>query len=231
MNSGIQDAHNLGWKLAGVLHGWAGEGVIDSYDVERRPLARWNADRSLENGQAVGRIRKMAEGRRADEHGDGGLSLVRRYTSFLGMDLGLRYEEGCFVTDGSPTPTVDDPVVDHVAVARPGHRAPHQWLVRNGRALSTLELFDTSFVLLTGPAGRAWVDTLGPVARAVGVPLLCLRIGVDLDDPSGGWAAAYGVEDDGAVLVRPDGMVAARWARAGHAVGADAAAIFGRLLS
>jgi hypothetical protein len=61
MNTGVQDVHNLAWKLAGVLGGWAGPAILDSYQVERRPIARSNADRSLENSRMVGRINRAAE--------------------------------------------------------------------------------------------------------------------------------------------------------------------------
>ena len=104
-------------------------------------------------------------------------------------------------------------MVDHVPVARPGHRAPHHRLRRNGRAISTIDLFDTAFVLLAGPDGGDWATDLQPSAHRAGVPLECLRLGVDVEDLTGNWAPAYGVEADGAVLVRPDGMVAARWPR------------------
>ncbi len=49
MNSGIQDAHNLAWKLAFVLTGRAGARLLDSYESERRPVAESNADFSLHN--------------------------------------------------------------------------------------------------------------------------------------------------------------------------------------
>ena len=96
---------------------------------------------------------------------------------------------------------------------QPGTRAPHVWLERGGQRLSTIDLFGRGFVLLTGPDGDAWVDA----ARSQdGIALDAYRIGDggDLADPEGHWAAAYGVTDGGAVLVRPDGFVAWRTERA-----------------
>ncbi len=225
MNTGVQDSHNLAWKLAGVVQGWAGDEVLDSYHAERAPVARWNAERSLDNGRAVARIRRVARGEHPDLDGDAALSLVRRYTNFIGMDLGLRYGAGAFVADGSEVPEVEDPVIDYVPVARPGHRAPHHWLVRDGQAISTLDLFDTHFVLLSGPAGSAWRAAEGTTTA----PLTVVVVGEDVDDPAGTWSQVYGVEPDGAVLVRPDGMVGARWAR-GDSDAGDLAALVAHTL-
>ncbi|MGH3774964.1 MAG: FAD-dependent monooxygenase [Pseudonocardiaceae bacterium] len=50
MNTAIHGAHNLGWKLAWVLHGWAGEALLDSYQAERRPIGTSNVLRSLNRG-------------------------------------------------------------------------------------------------------------------------------------------------------------------------------------
>ena len=54
LNSAIQDAHNLAWKLAYVLRGQAGDALLDSYDAERRPVTANNVRRSLENGLSAG---------------------------------------------------------------------------------------------------------------------------------------------------------------------------------
>jgi putative polyketide hydroxylase len=50
MNTGIADGHNLGWKLAWVLRGWAEESLLDSYEPERGPVGRANAEASLRTG-------------------------------------------------------------------------------------------------------------------------------------------------------------------------------------
>jgi putative polyketide hydroxylase len=88
-----------------------------------------------------------------------------------------------------------------------GVRAPHLPLSRSGTKLSTLDLFGSGFVLLAGPDGENWLDA----AKAVTVPLTAYRIGApDLTDVSGRWQEAYEVEASGAVLVRPDGVIAWR---------------------
>ena len=98
--------------------------------------------------------------------------------------------------DGTPPVPVANPVTDYVPSARPGGRAPHAWLQPNGEKVSTIDLFGKGFALLASAKGAAWskaAQPLGIKAHAVG------------DDE---WAAAYGVDETGAVLVRPDGYVA-----------------------
>ena len=206
MNTGVQDVHNLAWKLAGVIDGWARPGLLDSYELERRPVARFNADRSLDNSRMVARINRAA----MKGEGDPGKAVAesRRYGNFAGMDLGFRYEEGALVADGTAPPAVADPVVDYLPTARPGHRAPHITLRRKGIEISALDLFDGSFTLLAG-SGGAWgrAARRGLEGSAVPIQVFDIGSGADLEDPTGEWAQLYGVEPEGAVLVRPDGHV------------------------
>jgi 2-polyprenyl-6-methoxyphenol hydroxylase-like FAD-dependent oxidoreductase len=207
MNTGVQDVHNLGWKLAAVLAGWAGAGLLASYEVERRPVARANADRSLDNSRMVGRINRAALAGESDSRE--AVSASRRYGNFLGMDLGFCYERGALVPDGTSPATVNDPVIEYVPAARPGHRAPHVWLARAGREISALDLFDGGFTLLAGSAGDGWRDAGAAAALRLGVPLQAFTVGPrgDLEDPQGRWPDLYEVGPAGAVLVRPDGHV------------------------
>ena len=221
MNTGVQDVHNLSWKIAGVLEGWAGPGLLDSYDAERRPIARTNADRSLENSRMVGRINRAAMAGGDGDDSRQAVAASRRYGNFTGMDLGFHYDRGALIGDGTEPPAVDDPVIDYLPTARPGHRAPHARLERGGREISTLDLFDGAFPLLAGSVGAQWRDAASEVARPLGVPLGAFTVGsadadADLIDVDRVWQQLYGVGAHGAVLVRPDGHVAWRSA-AGHA--------------
>ncbi len=204
MNTAVQDAHNLAWKFASVAAGHAGERLLDTYEAERAPIAQYNADRSRENSRSVGRIRRLVEsGTATIDEKRVALASSERYGNWLGMDLGLHYEDGCLIGDGTAPPPVDDPVTDYAPTARPGHRAPHVPIDFDG-ATSTLDLFDTQFVLLCG----ADVDLADGVAAH---PMIrVLRLGINLDDPGGDLAAAYGIGQAGAVLVRPDGHAAWR---------------------
>jgi putative polyketide hydroxylase len=209
MNSGIQDAHNLAWKLAAVLHGWGGPALLDSYEAERRPVAQSNTDFSLRNAQRLLRIlRAIATGDR--ETTTALISDQRHHLDSQGQDLGFQYDTGALIPDGTPSPAASSSV--YVPTARPGSRAPHLWLRRNGQRLSTLDLFDRAFVLLAGPAGSAWRQAATAVNAALRVPLDAYLVGTggDLDDVEGDFLHAYGLASDGAVLVRPDGHVAWR---------------------
>ena len=214
MNTGVQDAHNLAWKLAFVQRGWAGDALLDTYDQERRPIARYNADRSMENTRSVGRIRKLVETGRDADVADA-VAATARYGNWLGMDLGLAYEVGARIADGTPAPIVADPVSDYRPCARPGHRAPHVALRRDGRPISTLDLFDLRFVLLLGADADAWDRAAqGMVIESLDV----CRVGRELTaaDTSSGDGSLhaverqYGISAEGGVLVRPDGHVAWR---------------------
>jgi hypothetical protein len=196
MNTGIQDVHNLVWKIALVRTGVAGEGLLETYETERRPVARFNADRSLENSQMVARIQAAA-------------------TSGTEDGASPDKTSAAVVPDGSEPPAADDAVIDYVATGRPGHRAPHLWLERDGERCSTLDRFGKGFTVLTGAEGASWVEAGKTAGEKLGVPLECWTIGEgrDYEDEPGDWRAQYGVDDDGAVLVRPDGHVAWRSTR------------------
>jgi putative polyketide hydroxylase len=121
----------------------------------------------------------------------------------FGIVLGAVYESAAIVSDGTPAPTVADPVNDYVPTGRPGHRAPHVWLDEECTK-STLDLFGDGFVVLTDNAGRPQADDAISGPRQPTIPA---RVVAPDNDA---WTAAYGVGRGGAILVRPDGYVAWR---------------------
>jgi putative polyketide hydroxylase len=215
MNTGLHSAHNVAWKVGAVVSGWAGAGLLDTYETERRPVAETNVAYSARRG---GGMIKMIEAVRA-----GDLDAVRAGIAARpaggrqGMDLGFRYEEGAVASDGTAPPPVENPVSQYVPNACPGGRAPHLWVRRNGARLSTLDAFGGGFVLFTGSEGAAWRAAAERAAASRRVPLEVLAVGEagDLRAPAGCFEALYGIEADGAVLVRPDGFVGWRAQRAG----------------
>jgi 2-polyprenyl-6-methoxyphenol hydroxylase-like FAD-dependent oxidoreductase len=213
MNTGIQDVHNLAWKIALVRAGAAGRGLLETYETERRPVARFNADRSLENSQMVARIQAAATSGTEDGASPGRtVAESRRYGNFLGMELGFYYDSAAVVPDGTEPPAAEDAVIDYVPTGRPGHRAPHVWLERDGGRLSTLDLFGPGFTVLAGENGTGWMEAARMAGEGVGVEVegFTIGAGADYQDEPGDWQAQYGVGDDGAVLIRPDGHVAWR---------------------
>ena len=198
-NTGIQDAHNLAWKLAAVLGGWAGPGLLETYDPERRPVA------------AVTSARAAARSAEHNHPGYNARPASGRQPVTLAMVLGYRYYSSAVV--GAPRDGLVVPL-DFRPTAEPGRRAPHMWLDRAGTKLSTLDLYEHTPVLLSGRDGGAW-HAAGLRAAGRGVPLACYRVGhgaeYDLVPEDGSdWAQLHGTDSDGAVLVRPDGFVAWR---------------------
>jgi 2-polyprenyl-6-methoxyphenol hydroxylase-like FAD-dependent oxidoreductase len=205
MNSGIQDVVDLSWKLAAMIEGWGGAGLLDSYSVERQPIGTRNVT------EASGNLRRMLsvppqpdlldatpQGAATREKvGRDFAATMSREWHTLGVHLGYRYEGSpiCW-PDGSKAPP-DNPQT-YVPTARPGHRAPHAWLA-DGR--STLDLFGRGFVLLGFGADAAAAAPLLQAARQRQVPMTFAAVA----EPH--IAALY---ERKFVLVRPDGHVAWR---------------------
>ncbi|MFJ7203548.1 FAD-dependent oxidoreductase [Streptomyces sp. NPDC098789] len=203
MNTGIQDAHNLAWKLAAVLHGGAPDALLDSYERERRPVAEFNARHSESNAlQKRALLQSDVEqaefARNIEQH--------RPHFDFEGQALGFTY------APGPGEPVVQD-IVTYRPTARAGHRAPHAWLDRAGERISTTDLNRSGFSLLTGAEGAVWQDVAQEAATFLGLPLTAAVIAADgphLRDVTGAFADVYALEGPEAVLVRPDGHVLAR---------------------
>jgi hypothetical protein len=205
MNTGIGDAVDLSWKLAAVLQGWGGDRLLDSFGLERRPIAVRNASeasrnlrRMLSPGRNDALLDDTEKGAALRERVGAAMTEEMRHEWFtLGMHLGYRYEDSpVCVADG--TPAVPDDPRHYIPTARPGSRAPHVWLA-DGR--STLDLFGREFVLLRLGSHAPDSGPLVDAARRSGMPLGV----VALDEPA--VTAAY---ERPLVLVRPDGHVAWR---------------------
>lgn len=194
-NTGIHDAHNLAWKLAMVLKGQAGPGLLDSYEAERRPVGKFTVE------QAYTRyVTRSAAYLGAKD--------FPPYADDFEIELGYLYRSSAVVAEAGAPEGHEDP---RVSSGRPGSRAPHLWLERDGQRISSLDLFGDGFVLLTGPDGEAWRGADVAVAgRFKETPFEIIRIGDEVADPEGRFAEAYGLSPSGATLVRPDGFVAWR---------------------
>jgi hypothetical protein len=138
---------------------------------------------------------------------------ARRYGNHLGVEFGAAYDSSAVVADGTVPPVVEDSYADYVQSATPGCRAPHAWLGGSDAALSTLDLFGPTFTLLTASEGAAWRTAATLVSKELRLPIASYTIGAPGLQDRGDFARAYGLEPDGAVLVRPDGHVAWRNAR------------------
>ena len=203
MNTGLQDAFDLGWKLAAVLDGWGGEHLLESYDAERRPASARAAEVSLQNYRRLISAEQRAEIYSATADGEAarraiGARLVEENEKSwhpVGVHLGYIYHPSPIVVpDGTPQP--EDDTFGYQPTAFPGARAPHVWLAPGK---STLDLFGDGFVLMK--FAEVPTAAIEAAARERGVPLKVERI------EHAEAAALYGRT---LVLVRPDGHVAWR---------------------
>lgn len=215
VNTGLLGMHNAMWKLAHCVKGEASWNLLESYNGERRPVAARVTGQSLQNSINVARI-QMARKAGAES----GLSpdeIVReshRYGNHLGVEFGAVYAGPAIVSDGTSAPMVDDDYSIYVESASPGVRAPHVLLGSETGTFSTLHLFGPHFTVLASVDGQEWIDQAADAARALGIKIAAYRIGDSGLADIGGFNAKYGLSNDGAVLVRPDGYVAFRSAGA-----------------
>lgn len=209
-NTGIQDAHNIAWKLAFALAGKAGPGLVDTYDQERQPAG----------AQAIEQAYNRYVLRSDPDLGTEGMheAIPDMHVEFNRYRSAAVIPDAGYVDDG--TPDIDP----RLSQGLPGTRAPHVELSRDGKTLSTLDLYVGSFVLMTGPDGAAWADAADVAGTELGVDVVSYTVGRRAGGTTNGKGLAdragedagrpfhtmYGIGQSGASLVRPDGYVAWR---------------------
>ncbi len=233
LNGGVQDAHNLAWKLAAVLKGQADDSLLDSYERERRPIAAYYTAHALENagrhapiGAALGLEPGVDEDEGWDqvrvfvEHGAEGekrRALVAEAVaenandySQLNVEAGYHYVAGALVPDGSPMPATAASPIHYRPSTRPGHHLPHVWVrhvdgAERDRAVSTLDLVGREgFTLIVDPAAAdVWTQAAHVASGDGGLPVAVVVISGDEEE----WVGVREVGPEGSVLVRPDRKV------------------------
>jgi hypothetical protein len=206
-NTGVQDTHNLAWKLALVLKGIAGRELLATYNAERQPIGE------LAMQQAYTRYVLRV----VPERGKQGMQPL---VDDLSLEIGYRYRSPAIISESDGgTSLYEDP---RKSRAMPGTRAPHVVLRRAGKPISTLDLFTLNFCVLAAAEGGAWCDAARKAAADLGLAIDAHRVGHgDVSDRNGRFADAYGLSSSGAVVVRPDGFVA--WRAVGGAGASKAA--------
>jgi 2-polyprenyl-6-methoxyphenol hydroxylase-like FAD-dependent oxidoreductase len=198
-NTGIQDAYNLAWKLEAVVNGTAEAELLETYDAERRPIADATVAQSLARLQAWFKdpSRKLPPPEPIKDDN--------------AVIFGYCYPAGAFVDDEGCN---DDSIFEdpRVPSGRPGSRAPHLSIAHGGAQVSTIDLFADRWLLLAGPDGDAWSAWVqrSSAARALGLVRCGIRPAGELEDAANRFPTTYGVETDGAVLIRPDEFIAWR---------------------
>ncbi|MFI1368698.1 FAD-dependent monooxygenase [Streptomyces griseochromogenes] len=198
MNAGLSDVHNLCWKLAGVLRGWAEPRLVETYETERQPVAHETLRQAVANAHLLFQVQKrrrdqLQSGQAASDQIE--LPWSERYFAQLGFVLGVTYRSGAVLADDTAPPEPSERGTDYIPTAEPGHRMPHLWLARTR---STLDAFGEWFTLLTPDPTRWAPRTPTPWPLRV-EPLPAEHTGL------------CGLGPRGALLIRPDGHIGARW--------------------
>lgn len=191
-NTGIDDVYNLAWKLQMVLAGQAKPSLLDTYSAERQPIG-W-----LRHQQTFSRpdYRRWAADALANEPIYGAEA----------MELGQRVCSAAVIGADADLPPAAHP---DAWAGQPGTRVPHVWIDRRGERISTIDLFTEKLTLISADA--RWIKAAKNAARSAGVEIATVQVGIDVRFPDDrAFAAALGVAESGASLVRPDAIVAWR---------------------
>lgn len=255
-NTSIQDAYNLSWKLAMVLNGLAGPGLLETYHLERQPIGEQVVDRAMKSVADMLPISRALGFEPGQSAQDGWALLNHLFSSdddaverrrtlneaiqlqnyqfnALGVEIDQRYRCGALVDGGEPWDegTVD-PELHHRPTTHAGARLPHAWIEHQRARVSTLDIGASQIRLLTGRSGEGWGEAALRAGKAMGIdiPVFQLGRGCDYDDVYLMWENVREVGDDGAILVRPDGHIAWRAHRMPGDPEADLTAVLAAML-
>ena len=214
-NTAVEDAVNLGWKLASVVRGQAPLALLDSYEAERRPLAIRNTQYARHFADSVGMFKARAVLEDHSEAGDAERRVASEHLNrharlefnIPGVTFGGRYDGSPVIADdGSPAP--EDHPNRYQPTAKPGGRPPHAWLA-DGRSL--YDLFHSEWTLLVLGDAPPSAAAFESEAKALGLDLRLLSLA------DAALASLYTLYQAPLVLIRPDQVVAWRGASAEHA--------------
>jgi 2,4-dichlorophenol 6-monooxygenase len=238
-NTSIQDAFNLAWKLALVIKGKAEPSLLQSYNDERIPVGEQVVKRAtkslgdlmpilealevmgdMEPAQKIANIAKRKEGTPEAETQREKVRQAIENTQYIynchGVEMNLRYDSCAVIPDGSPEEVfVRDQELYHQASSRPGANVPHVWLVdQNQQKVSTVDICGKGqFTLITGlGAEQQWQSALEDINKLyeLEVNLRVIGPGQEYEDIYGDFARIRDISETGALLVRPDNIVAWR---------------------
>jgi len=245
-NTSVQDSYNLAWKLAAVVKGHAGRGLLDTYTDERSPVAKQIVERAnlsrdqflplfealgVVGGDEEGIAKALRAARQPDADGAKKRRAIREAIELKnyefnahGVEHNQRYESAAVIPDGTVETISRDGELFGRPTSRPGAKLPHAWLVdRSGKRVSTLDLVGKGrFSVVTGLAGTQWADAADILGPELGLDVRGVVIDRDAHDAYGDWSRRAEIDEEGMLLVRPDGYVA--WRRPSGAADVSEAA-------
>jgi 2-polyprenyl-6-methoxyphenol hydroxylase-like FAD-dependent oxidoreductase len=222
MNTGVDDAANLAWKLAAMVQGWGGPNLLASYETERMPIALRTTEAARQLAANINATDIDAEIEQATPAGEAarqaaGAMLAKFKDQFasIGVQLGARYDDSPVIVADVAPPA--DSFIEYRPTSIPGGRAPHAWLDREHISGSSLyDRLGPGFTLLRlGPTPPV-ADAMAGAATRAKIPLTVL------DGPDRDIRDLY---ERNLVLVRPDQHVAWR----GNDIPNDSGALLRRL--
>lgn len=236
-NTSVQDSFSLAWRLAYVLRGLAGPELLDTYTQERQPVGRKVVDRAM---KSVGDMAPIAEalgfspGQSVDEgwaNVDELFSATERGSerresladaiqlqhyqfNAHGVEFDLRYDSGAILDDGTAWPQGDrDPELYSTPSTHPGAPIPHARVQRAGKLVSMIDIVGRGqFTLVTGIDDARWREAAATLSEELGFEVQVAQVAAlgEYDDVYAEWASIREVSDAGALLVRPDRVIAWR---------------------
>ncbi|ABM15182.1 FAD-dependent oxidoreductase [Mycolicibacterium vanbaalenii] len=236
-NTSIQDSYNLAWKIAAVLRGQADPALLETYSAERAPIAEQIVKRANKSSREYGQFfevlglldandeqemaARIEERKAATPRGAAmrealvaAMELKNYEFNAHGVDLGQTYQSAAVVSEGSTLPIpARDPELFYEMSTVPGSHLPHAWVGDSRTKLALMDLAPyTEWTVITGIAGEAWAGAADKVGHELGIPLRTVVIGPgrEVTDLYYDWAKLREVDEDGALLVRPDKHIAWR---------------------
>ena len=231
-NTSIQDGFNLAWKLAYVIKDKAGAELLDTYSIERSPIAKQIVTRANQSIAEFGPIfealgltdtldpvkmkKNMDERKQNSPKAEKQRQALREAIAFKkyefdahGVEMNHRYKSNSVLTEGDKEPAFKkDKELFYQPTTYPGARIPHAWVYdKKGVKHSILDLCGKgNFSIITGIGGDEWLKAAKNIETQLGVKIQCNIIGPDQDfeDHAGEWSSIREISDSGLILVRPD---------------------------
>ena len=231
-NTSIQDGFNLAWKLAYVIKDKAGAELLDTYSIERSPIAKQIVTRANQSIAEFGPIfealgltdtqdpvkmkKNMDERKQNSPKAEKQRQALREAIAFKkyefdahGVEMNHRYKSNSVLTGGDKEPEFKkDKELFYQPTTYPGARLPHAWVYdKTGVKHSLLDLCGKgNFSIFTGIGGEEWLKAAKNIETQLGIKIQCNIIGPDQDfeDHAGEWSSIREISDSGLILVRPD---------------------------